>query len=101
MARKHLQSPARLVALVILALGASSTAFADDNSMSVLTGDSYAYFNRLDNHPGAFNSARTPSGDETGVLVRSPRPDQVEGRVLVAKPSKGRRTNPFRDDTAG
>ena len=100
MTRKPMWKWGSLVAVTFVAASAG-VASADDSSMSMWTGDSYAYFNRLDNHPGAFNSARTPSGDETGVLVRSPRPDQVEGRVLVAKPSKGRRTNPFRDDTAG
>ena len=28
--------------------------------MSMWTGDSYAYFNNLDNHPGGFNTARAP-----------------------------------------
>jgi len=86
----------------ITALAASAgIASADDSSMSMWTGDSYAYFNQLDNHPGSFNTARAPSADEPAALVRSPRPDKAERRVLVAQPSTGRRTNPFRDDTAG
>lgn len=41
-----------------LAFGASGAAVADDNSMSPLTGDSYAYFNGLIYTPGGFNVAR-------------------------------------------
>jgi len=88
-----------LVAMTMAAASAG-VASADDSSMSMWTGDSYAYFNQLDNHPGAFNTARAPSG-EPGALVRSPRPDKAERGVLVAQPSTARRTNPFRDDTAG
>ena len=88
-----------LVAMTMVAASAG-VASADDSSMSMWTGDSYAYFNHLDNHPGAFNTARAPTA-EPGALVRSPRPDQTERRVLVAQPSTARRTNPFRDDTAG
>ncbi|HEX8740247.1 MAG TPA: hypothetical protein VF925_08910 [Casimicrobiaceae bacterium] len=48
-----------------LAFGASGAALADDNSMSSLTGDSYAYFNGLVYTPGGFNVASTarPAAD--------------------------------------
>jgi hypothetical protein len=89
------------LAAIAAAAASAGVAFADDSSMSMWTGDSYAYFNKLDNHPGSFNTARAPSGDAPSALVRSPRPDAVERRVIVAKSSTPRRTNPFRDDTAG
>ena len=49
----------QLMAAAGLAL-VSSVALADDSSMSVLTGDSYAYFNQLDYSAGKFNVARAP-----------------------------------------
>lgn len=47
--------------VVAIALGASGAALAGDNSMSPLTGESYAYFHGLENVPGGFNvAAATP-----------------------------------------
>ena len=48
---------ARAIAAITLALGAPY-AFADDGSMSPLTGESYAYFHDLDYNPGGFNTPR-------------------------------------------
>lgn len=102
MFRKHLQSRMQLVAVATLALGASGAAFGDDSSMSVLTGDSYAYFNNLDYHLGGFNTPRSPQPKEqdAGAKVGKSEPAQVERRikltdrhVQIALPS------PFRDDT--
>jgi hypothetical protein len=77
MSRKHSHSPVRLVAVATLILGASGAAFADDNSMSVLTGDSYAYFNNLDYSAGHFNIARAPQAQRraapTGAPIRCTR----------------------------
>jgi len=55
------------LALVALAATSSSMVLADDNSMSRLTGDSYAFFNNLDYNPGKFNTAKAPAneGDST------------------------------------
>jgi hypothetical protein len=55
--------PFRSTSLAIaaaIALGASGAAVADDNSMSIWTGDSYAHFNDLDYRAGSFNVARAP-----------------------------------------
>ena len=49
-----------LVAITIVAASAG-VASADDSSMSMWTGDSYAYFNHLDNHAGAFNTYQSMS----------------------------------------
>ena len=55
MSRKRYSVSRQWVVAAALALGASSAALADDNSMSRFSGDSYAYFNRP-----ALNSA--PAG---------------------------------------
>jgi len=84
-----------------LALGATGVAHADDSSMSMYTGDSYAYFNNQDYTLGKFNVART--GERPSVLVQSPAQaprDNAKQRILIAtRPATGSRTNPFRDDT--
>lgn len=46
MSRKAYSVSKQLVVAAALALGASSAALADDNSMSRFSGESYAYFNR-------------------------------------------------------
>jgi hypothetical protein len=60
-----------LIAAAALALCASA-ASADDNSMSVLTGESYAYFNGLDYSPGKFNVARAPLPADAATALRAP-----------------------------
>ena len=91
---------ARSIVAVALALGASA-ALADDSSMSVLTGDSYAYFNRLDYNPGGFNTARaTPAAPDRDTAMRRPqktpavaeKPTLLAGRPQISLPS------PFSDD---
>jgi len=54
-----------------LGLAASGAAFADDNSMSRLTGDSYAYFNNLDYHAGGFNTARAAQSDPPTEMAKA------------------------------
>ena len=57
MSRKPNSLSKQLVVATALALGASSVALADDNSMNPLVGDSYKYFNGGHNlgEPGQFN----------------------------------------------
>ncbi len=50
----------QVAAVVVLALGPSGIAFADDSSMSQWTGDFFACFNNLDSAPAKFNMARAP-----------------------------------------
>jgi hypothetical protein len=85
---------------VMLALPAS-LAFADDSSMSVLTGDSYAFFHNLDYSPGRFNTARAPAPQERDAVVRMPRqtPEVAEKPVMLAGRPGVTLRSPFRDDT--
>jgi hypothetical protein len=69
-----------LVVLAAIALAASGIAFADHNSMSRLTGDSYAYFNNLDSSPGKFNTARTPGTEAPAAVAKVPGKER-EGRA--------------------
>ena len=86
-----------------LALGAASVAHADDSSMSMYTGDSYAYFNNQEYTLGKFNVARAATPEHPGAVVQSPAEaprGKSERRILLAtRPATGSRTNPFRDDT--
>jgi hypothetical protein len=90
----------QLLASAGLAL-VSSVAFADDSSMSVLTGDSYAYFNNLDYSAGKFNVARASSAsDRDGTGRAQTDVAKVVKPVLPAnRPSLGMRISPFRNDT--
>jgi hypothetical protein len=108
--------PLRVLAVAVLAV-ASSAALADDNSMNPFTGDSYAYFNGLDYHPGGFNTARAAQprpADRSNVAEPRPaqprgkvadpasgaRPGGLDGRVLLAAPRlRATPQSPFRDDT--
>lgn len=75
MSRIHARHPAAFA--LALGLAATGVAFADDSSMSRLTGDSYAYFNDLDYHPGGFNTPRAPQG-ATG-LAKASAKDKAKG----------------------
>ncbi|HTI45548.1 MAG TPA: hypothetical protein VMB76_03250 [Casimicrobiaceae bacterium] len=105
------QSPVRATALILFAtsaLAASHVASADDNSMSRLTGESYAYFNGLDYSLGNFNvahgapaitrfAARKPLRGDTMIDVDHPGPAGA-----AEMPRTGPRVtlqNPFRNDT--
>ena len=74
-------------------------AIADDSSMSVLTGDSYAFFSNLDYHPGRFSSARAPLITDDAV-AKMPRKtlDVARTPIRLAGRPHGEPTNPFRDD---
>jgi hypothetical protein len=61
----------QLIAAAALTLCASA-ALADDNSMSVLTGESYAYFNNLDYSPGSFNVARAAHAQDRDTAMKAP-----------------------------
>jgi hypothetical protein len=90
---------ARGIAAITLALGAS-LAFADDNSMSPLTGDSYAFFNGLDYNPGHFNTRRVAKSPERDTVVKTPQDtrDGVKRPILLADRPRVTLPCPFRDD---
>lgn len=94
---------ASIAALALAACGTGSVALADDSSMSMWTGDSYAYFNNLDYSAGKFNTARATHADPheamakagNGAAEKAQRPS-----LLAARPfRRGTPTNPFRNDT--
>lgn len=58
--------------VVAMALGVSGAALAGDNSMSRLTGESYAYFNGLDYVPGGFDVAAAKSLQTTAEAPARP-----------------------------
>ena len=91
-----------LFAATLVAGGAalSGVALADDSSMSMWTGDSYAYFHDLDYSLGKFNTARNAHAHDEAPDATTPRKDKAEKPVMLAtRPSGPTRTNPFRDDT--
>ena len=93
------RQPQRLALSALLALCASGFAFADDNSMSMWTGDSYAYFNNQDYSLGKFNVARARRAADEAPLAGTPRKEPEKQRVMLAeRPSKGIVLSPFRDD---
>lgn len=96
MSRNQLQ---RLIAASAFAFAASGAAYADDSSMSMWTGDSYAYFNNLDYGLGKFNTARAAHAHDEAPVATSPRKDKAERPVMLAARPSTARTNPFRDDT--
>ena len=69
-----------------VAASLAGVAFADDNSMSQWTGDSYAYFNNLDYHPGRFNTARASAAHEHDVATAQQRP-LARREVMAARPA--------------
>ena len=79
MSRSHSVIRQSLIAAATLAFAASGAALADD-SMSRLTGDSYAYFNGLDHSPGHFNVARAPEAApmRDPVAKKVPRDELIE-----------------------
>jgi hypothetical protein len=102
MFRKHLQSRMQLVAVATLVIGASGAALADDNSMSVLSGDSYAYFNNLEYSAGHFNVARASQVQPQDPVATTPKrdPAQTELRIMLAAPPRGiTLPSPFHDNT--
>jgi hypothetical protein len=103
MKRKLVIRHMQLIAATALALG-TSAAFADDNSMSVLTGESYAYFNHLDYTLGKFNMARAAEAQGRDAVVRMPvKPRDAAGQsekpIMLAEQPRITLRSPFRDDT--
>ena len=99
MERRNPSLRTALVAAAAFALGVSGLALADDSSMSMWTGDSYAYFNNLDYGLGKFNTARAPRMQDEAPLATTPRTNKADKPVMLAARPSGTRTNPFRDDT--
>ena len=99
MYRKHQRLYPRLAAAAALALCAS-VAIADDSSMSVLTGDSYAFFNDLDYNPGKFNTARAKVAPDRGTAMKMPqRPREAAQKpIMLADRPRITLQSPFRDD---
>lgn len=103
MKRKLVVRHMQLVAAAALALG-TSAAFADDSSMSVLTGESYAYFHHLDYSLGKFNMARAAQAHGGDAVVRMPvKPrdasEQAGKPIMLADQPRISLRSPFRDDT--
>ena len=99
MYHKHRRLYPRIVVAAALALGAS-VAIADDSSMSVLTGDSYAFFNDLDYNPGKFNTARAPAMPDRDTAMKVPQKLRDDGGkpILLADRPRISLPSPFRDD---
>jgi len=87
------------IAAITLALGAP-LALADDNSMSPLTGDSYAFFNGLEYHAGGFNTRRMAAIPQHDTLMKTPQEtrEAVKHRILLADRPRITLPSPFRDD---
>lgn len=100
MFRINTRSCSKLVWGAALALCAP-LALADDSSMSVMTGDSYAFFNNLDYRAGHFNIARAPQAQERNAVVEMPRkaPALADKPILLADRPGVTLRSPFRDDT--
>ena len=98
MSRKQLQ---RLALVLGFALATAGAAYADDSSMSMWTGDSYAFFNDLDYHPGGFNTARMAQPNErlAAIDVARKAADRVRRSTPLRRPSRGVVPSPFHDDT--
>lgn len=82
------------IVVAALALTASGIALADDSSMSVLIGDSYAQFNNLDYSAGKFNAARVPRTQEQRAAAKSSKKEQDDDEhpvIMASRPSKGTR----------
>ena len=91
-----------VIALAALAAAASGAAMADDNSMSRLTGDSYAFFNNLDFSPGKFNTARASQTDKQTDMAKAGNNDKG-GLARGERPATERKSSAlptvFRSDT--
>ncbi len=111
MCRKTSNSHLHLAAAMLVALGASNAALADDNSMSVLTGDSYAFFNGLEYRAGHFNVPRLQRASPTTGMAATPgkEPAKVENAddrrkagdkpiLLADRPLHITLPSPFSDD---
>ena len=101
MNRKPFCTRITLVAAAIATVSATATAFADDGSMSRLTGDSYAFFNNLDYSLGKFNSPRAPQGEGRDAVAKAPSKGGRDGdspMVSSTRPQAAKPAVSFRDD---
>jgi hypothetical protein len=109
MSRKKISNQVLIFAAFALC---APTAFADDNSMSVLTGDSYSYFNDLDYNAGRYNAEHASidvprASDTVGPAVQqSHEARQQSHEALRQSAMLGARAHvtlpsPFSDRTAG
>jgi hypothetical protein len=101
MNRKPLRSRSTLIAVAIATLSATATAFADDGSMSRLTGDSYAFFNNLDYSLGKFNTPRAPQGEGRDAVAKAPSKSGRDGEspmVSSTRPQAAKPAGSLRDD---
>ena len=71
MSRKAAIRRAAFALAALAAATSSSLALADDNSMSRLTGDSYAFFNNLDYNPGKFNTAKATANEGDSAVAKA------------------------------
>ena len=102
MYRINTRSCSKLACGAALALCASF-AHADDSSMSVLTGDSYAFFNNLDYNPGKFNTAKAPANEGDSAVAKAGKdtdkdPGKAEKGRTSPRPSAAA-SSVFRNDT--
>jgi hypothetical protein len=81
-------------AAIAIVLRASGAALADDNSMSPLTGESYAYFYRLDYVPGGFNVAAAHESQPVGEASVQPATAQPHAEPPVMLAGKAHTASP-------
>jgi hypothetical protein len=100
MSRNSLDHRNILVAVAVAALFTGS-AFADDSSMSRLTGDSYAFFNDLDYSAGKFNVARAPRSEGRDGFAKAAtksQRDTAAPMVSSTRTEPAKSSAPIRDD---
>ena len=88
-----------LVAVAAFGLAVAGAAHADDSSMSMWTGDSYAQFHDLDYAAGKFNTARAPQAKDTAIAVAPMHAMDAHRAAAAHVAPKGLPVNPFRADT--
>ena len=101
MSRKPFCTCNTLVAVAIAAFSATGTAFADDGSMSRLTGDSYAFFNNLDYSLGKFNTPRVPQAGGRDASAKGASKTGRDGEspmVSSTRPQAAKPADAIRDD---
>jgi len=101
MNRKPFCTRITLAAAAIATVSATATAFADDGSMSRLTGDSYAFFNNLDYSLGKFNTPRAAQAEGRDAVAKGPSKigrDAETPMVSSTRPPAAKPTGPTRDD---
>ena len=101
MSRQPLLIRTTLAAVAFAAAGITGVAFADDSSMSRLTGDSYAFFNDLDYRAGKFNVARGRQIEDRDAYANGPSSRERGANapmVSSTRPQPPQPAGPIRDD---